>query len=89
MFYTCLSVILFTGGVFASVHDGIHTPPAADIPWESDTPWEADTPGKHTPPQEADTPLGSRHPPQADTPLEADPLTPAQCILGDTGNKQA
>ena len=56
-FYTCLSVILFTGGMSASVHDGIHPSLLA-----------ADTPRKQTPPQVADTPSGSRHPPEADTP---------------------
>ena len=56
-FYTCLSVILFTGEVSASVHAGIH-------------------------------PTAGRHPPPgADIPPEQTP--PAQCMLGDTGNKRA
>ena len=37
-------------------------------------------------PQEADTPPPSRHPPAADTPQSR---PPAQCKLGDTGNKRA
>ena len=53
-FHTCLSVILFTGGLSASVHDGIHNPPGSRHPA---------------------LPSGSRHP-------------PAQCMLGDTGNKR-
>ena len=40
-FYTCLSVILFTGGVSASVHVGIH--PLGRHPW-------TDTPRKQTSP---------------------------------------
>ena len=58
-----LSVILFTVGVSASVHAGIHTPrQQTPPPREADTPPQADTPPrKQTPPQEADTPLGSKH----------------------------
>ena len=54
-FYTCLSVIVFTGGS-AWVHAGIH-PPWADTPWTHHLP-------QHTPPQ-ADIPR--THHPQADT----------------------
>ena len=43
-------VILFTGGVSASVHAGILHPPGADIPWGADPPEQ--------------TPPGSRHPPR-------------------------
>ena len=68
-----LSVILFTGGVSASVHAGIHTPPRSRHP-PSRHPPEADIPGsRHLPGSrhylgvephpEADTPPGSRHPP--------------------------
>ena len=64
-----LSVILFTVGVSASVHAGIHTPrqqtppfPGSRHPPEADNPPEADTPqSRH--------PLGSRHPPGKQTPL--------------------
>ena len=80
-FYTCLSVILFTGGLSASVYAGIH-PPGKQTP-----PWEADTPGKFVKVMFlllsvshsvhwgclprcmlGYTPLGSRHPPQEQTP---------------------
>ena len=57
-----LSVILFTVGVSASVHAGIHTPRQQTPP-----PREADTPPSRYPP-EADTPQ-SRHPPGKQTPL--------------------
>ena len=86
-FYTCLSVILFTGGMSASVHDGI---PWKQTPLRSRPPWEADPHGnRHHPPplREADpprkqTPPGSRHPPGKQ-------ILPVQCMLGDTGNKRA
>ena len=55
-FYTCLSVILFTGG---------------DVCLSAC--WDTHPPGQ--------TPPLDRHP-RADTP-------PAQCMLGDTGNKRA
>ena len=54
-----LSVILFTGGVSASVHAGIHTPP----PW-ADTPYP---PG--SPPTPEQTPPHEQIPAGADTPL--------------------
>ena len=65
-----LSVILFTRGVSASVHAGIHTP------WEQTHSLGADTPKSRHPgnrhPQEQTSPrsrpLGSRHPCRADTP---------------------
>ena len=71
-----MSVILFTGGMSASVHAGI--PPGADPlgsrhspPWDQAPPW-ADTPGLGTPsrdqtagtrhsPLRKKTPLGTRH----------------------------
>ena len=65
------SVILLTGGVSASVHAGIHSPPPQSRhPPGADTPWEQTPPG-------ADT-LQNRHPPEqtppgADTPLEQTP----------------
>ena len=75
-FYTCLSVILFTGGMSASVHDGINTPPGSRHPWEADSPWEADPPANrhHPPPREADPPPRKQTPLEVDTPpWEADP----------------
>ena len=59
-----LSVILFTGGVPASVHAGI-PPPAAD------TSPGADPPGPDTPPPGAETPL-----PGAETATAADGTHP-------------
>ena len=54
------SVILFTGGVSASVHAGIpHCPPP-----RSDTPEQTPPRSRHTPQEQADTPPGSRHPPR-------------------------
>ena len=55
-----VSVILFTGGLSASVHAGIHPPPP-----QEQTPPRADTPLEQTPP--------SRHPPLEQTPLGTDP----------------
>ena len=85
-FYTCLSVILFTGGVSASVHAQIHTPPGADTPLEQIHPEQTPHPQSRHPPGLEQThpqsrhpqsrhPLGadtpqSRHLPGADTPLE-------------------
>ena len=72
-------------------------------PWEADTPWKQTPPrSRHPPPppKEADTPPGSRHPweadtppgkqtlPEADTPSGSRHSPPAQCMLGDTGNKR-
>ena len=79
-------VILFTGGVSASVHAGIphppeQTPPEADTPLEAGHPPRADTPqstppGADTPqkqiPLEADTPW-SRHPREQTPSLEQTP----------------
>ena len=79
-----LSVILFTGGVSASVHAEIPHPPGADTPRQQTspgsrhppgsrhTPWEQTHPPEQTLPWEQ-TPPGSRHPrsrhpPGADTP---------------------
>ena len=76
MFYTYLSVILFTvrGGGCLPQCMLVYTPLGADT-LRSRHPAGADTPQEQTPPG-ADTPLG------ADTP-------PAHCMLGDTGNKRA
>ena len=96
-FHTCLSF-----WVSASVHAGIHPPGADTPPLRSRHPLEVDTPPrKQTPRQEADTPgkqthpLGSRHTPRKQTLPEADTPSgsrhsppPAQCMLGDTGNKR-
>ena len=82
-FYTCLSVILFTGGeVPGQVHPpgrytplGRYTPPRAGTPpdryppWAGTLPWQAHPQGRYTPWQ--------IHQP------------PEQCMLGDTGNKRA
>ena len=111
-FYTCLSVILFTGGVCLSAC--WDTPPGADPPRadtpradplpEADTPRSRHPPGADPPPEQ--TPSQKQTPPEADTLQEQIPphrLTsprsrpspprsrslPAQCILGDTGNKRA
>ena len=62
-------VILFPGGVSASVHAGVPPSPRADTPWEQ-TPWEQ-TPRQEQTPPGADTPW-SRHPSEAD-PTGADP----------------
>ena len=55
-FYTCLSVILFTGGVPGQVHPQAGTPPWVGTPWagtpQADTPSQAGTPpGRYTSPQ--------------------------------------
>ena len=73
-----LSVILFTGGVSASVHAGIPPPPRADThPWDQTPPrhppgpdpLRADTPQEQTPPSQKQTPPGADTPlPEADTP---------------------
>ena len=65
-------------GVSASVYAGIHTPPPREqtpTPLDADTLPRVETPWKQTPP-------GTRHPPGADSP-------PAQCMLGDMGNRRA
>ena len=73
-FYTCQSVILFTGrGVCLSAC------------WDSKPPG-ADPPGADTPQEQ--TPL-EQTPPGTDTPAQADTPPPAQCMLGDTANKWA
>ena len=73
-FYTCLSVILFTGG------EGVCLSASWDSrPPQDQTPLGADTPREQKPP-------GSRHPPGADTPLSPSPRgadPPAQCMLGE------
>ena len=81
--------------VSASVHSRIH--PTGQIP-PPPPPWADTSPGKHTP-------LGStppmKHPPEAhphgkhvpQSPWKQTPVKqtapPAQCMLGDTGNKRA
>ena len=91
-----VSVILFTGGGLPHCMLG-YTPPAgpkAGTPLGSGHPLGTNTPQEQTPPgtrppwEQASDPPGAdpsqtRHPPPG-----ADPL-PVQCILGDTGNKQA
>ena len=67
-----LSVILFTGGVSASVHAGIpHLPPRADTPLGADTPWSRHPPRSRHPLEQ--TPPPRRDPPRADTPWEQTP----------------
>ena len=73
-----LSVILFKGGS-ASVHAGKTPPTQEQTPPGADTPG-ADPAGTDTP--EEQTPLQEQTPPQEQTPLWA------QCMLGDTANKQ-
>ena len=68
--FSQVCVILFTGGVSASVHAGIHTPPlGADTPHGADTPPGADTPWSRHPPG-TDTHLPGSRPPGADTPQQ-------------------
>ena len=90
-FYTCLSFILFTGGVCLSAcwdTTPEQTPPPRSRHPLEQTPPGADTPqrrhplGADTPPPEQTPPPPSRHPPGADTP-------PAQSMLGDTVNARA
>ena len=74
-------VILFTGGVSASVHAGILLPPWGGHPRSRHPPWEqtpqsrhplgADNPWEQTPPR-ADTPW-EQTPPRADSPWEQRP----------------
>ena len=75
-----VSVILFTGGGCVSQCMLGYTPPGP----------EADTPRGQTP-HSADNPLEQTPPPGPGAenlpPPGADP--PAQCMLGDTGNKRA
>ena len=74
-------VILFTGGVSASVHAGIH-PPWEQAPSKADTPLGADTPqSRHL--LGADTPW-SRHPPGADIPPGADTHPPPHRACWET-----
>ena len=72
-----LSVILSTGGGSAPLHAKIHPRDQRQVP----------------PPQSRHTPPGTRGrypPPRADPPRSRSPLPPpAQCMLGDTGNKRA
>ena len=82
-----LSVILFMGeGCLPQCMLG-YTPPEADLPG-ADTPGSRHLPRSSHPPKEQ-TPPGADTPP-ADTPWEQTlPAPPAQCMLGDTGNKRA
>ena len=91
-------------GVSALVHAGIHPLGRHPLPspWTVTSPRKhtplGSTPHKHTPPKHTpgitlprSTPPWEAHPPK---PLEADPREadsppPAQCMLGDTGNKRA
>ena len=65
-----LSVILFTGGVSASVHAGIPHSPWEQTPPGADSPGGRHPPGADTPPG-ADNPPGSRHPQGADMPPQS------------------
>ena len=100
-FYTCLSFILFTGGVSASVHAGM-PPPEADTPRRQTSP--RSRPLKQTPPKAYTHPWKQTHPPEADTPRSRPPRSrplrsrhpqkqtppgsrhPTQSMLGDTVN---
>ena len=73
-FYTCLSVILFTEGCLSQCMLGY-------------TPSGADTPRADTPPQEQ-TSSWEQTFHQEQTPSH-EQTPPAQCMLGDVGNKQA
>ena len=70
-----LSVILFTGGVSASVHAGIHTLLGRHTPGQTPLgqthPWSRHPPPAHTPGQS---------PPPGQTPPGQTP-PPAQCML--------
>ena len=74
-------VILFTGGVSASVHAGIPHPPGADTPWEQTPHWSRHPPrtkytppGLSTPPGTKYTPHGTKYTPMglSTIPPEAD-----------------
>ena len=89
-FYTCLSVILFTGGsTWAGTPPGTrYTPPVPGTPRDQVHPqagtplWPGTPPGPDTPPPGTRyTPWDQVHPP--------DQVPPEQCMLGDTGNKRA
>ena len=83
-FYTCLSVILFTGG---EVPGQVHPPGRYTPPWAGTHPPRAGTPPDRYTPLGRYTPLAGT-PPRQVHPL-ADTPTPEQCMLGDTGNKRA
>ena len=76
-FYTCLSVILFTGGLLKCMMGCTPLPPPSCQRQASPRGPEADTPQG----QGADTP----------TPTQTQRQVPPweQCMLGDTGNKRA
>ena len=70
MFYTCLSVILFTRGVLPQCMLG-YTPP---------TPWDQ----RHPQEPEADTPQDQRQTPPGQTPPPPEQTLPADTPLADT-----
>ena len=79
-FYTCLSVILFTGGgqYLGRYPPGLGTPPRRTryTPWDQVHP-----PGRY--------PLGPGTPPPPGPGTPPLQVPPKQCMLGDTGNKRA
>ena len=100
--YTCLSVshAVHREGISVSV-PGADTPPEQTAPLgryplgrhpsrsrppHGQRPPRSRPPHGQTPPRSR--PLGADSP-QADTPLEQTPPRPAQCMLGDMGNKRA
>ena len=66
-----LSVILFTGGVSASVHAGIPHPPGSRHPPGADNPPRSRSPLEQT--RREQTPPGSRHPLGTDPPRSRHP----------------
>ena len=80
-FYTCLSVILFTGGQYLGryIPLGRYNPPPGRY-----TPWQVQTPGRYTP--LAGNPLDRYTPRPGTPPRQVHP--PRQCMLGDMGNKR-
>ena len=63
-------------------------PPGSSHPLGTNTPQEQTPPGTRSPWEQTSDPPRSRPLPDQASPPGADPL-PVQCILGDTGNKQA
>ena len=101
-FYTCLSVILFTGGwgVLVPLHGGIHpragTPPSRYTPILAGTPPGQVHPPAGTPPSQAGTPPGQAGTPWAGTPPGQAGTPPGQAgtpplhsACWDTVNKRA
>ena len=64
--FSQVSVILFTGGVYAQ-HALRQTPPSPGRHPQADTPWEDTPPGRHSPPRTdtfpGQTPPPGKHPP--------------------------